>query len=168
MASHSWWIRLFRALPLVFTALLITGTGNSQNHFNWYKHVTKKCSLSIHHRPGISWTTLQLRWSHGQSGWLCFFIPAQIFLNWIQVFVTWNYFEIGVFHRVILRFVLSIKARSAKEDITRKSCLLSALPKLSRPGNLVFFLMSKQCFVRMTENSTNDGCNVIFLSKKNQ
>ena len=25
MASHGWWIRLFRALPLVFTALLITG-----------------------------------------------------------------------------------------------------------------------------------------------
>ena len=59
--------------------------------------------------------------------------------------------------------MLSIKAMLAKEDITRKNWLLSALPKLSRPGNLVFFRMSKQCFVRMTENSTNDGCNVIVM-----
>lgn len=57
MAYQGWWSRLFRTLPLVFTALLITG---------------------------ISWTTCQLRWARGQSGWLCFFIPAQIFLNWIQ------------------------------------------------------------------------------------
>ena len=85
MAYQGWWSRLFRTLPLVFTALLITGEFfflicKILFHCNWlFRLKNINC-------PGISWTTCQLRWARGQSGWLCFFIPAQIFLNWIQVF----------------------------------------------------------------------------------
>ena len=81
MAYQGWWSRLFRTLPLVFTALLITG-----ECFFAIACFTKNSLAKNLTCPGISWTTCQLRWARGQSGWLCFFIPAQIFLNWIQVF----------------------------------------------------------------------------------
>lgn len=51
------WGAIVREVPLLFTALLVMA---------------------------ISWTTMQLRRLEGLSVWICYFVPLQIFLNWLQ------------------------------------------------------------------------------------